>query len=163
MQPSELSFREMTKEDCPLLLDFIKAIAKYEKLEDQVQGDIKTLEQQLFEEERAHVFFLVVENKEIGYVLYFYNYSTFVGRKGLYLEDLFIYPEYRHKGYGKAAFLHLAKIAKDNKCGRMEWVCLNWNKPSIDFYHSLGAVGLSEWTTYRLSEDKIEILASKAE
>ena len=98
------------------------------------------------------------DGKEVGFALFFHNFSTFVGRGGLYLEDLYVYPEYRGKGYGKALFMELVRIANERKCGRMEWVCLNWNTPSIEFYRSMGAVALDEWTTYRLDEKGIERL-----
>ena len=99
---------------------------------------------------------LICENgKEIGFALYFHNFSTFVGKGGLYLEDIFILPEYRGKGYGKAVFRYLIQKAKELDCGRIEWCCLDWNKPSIEFYKSLGAKPLDEWTIYRLSHDKL--------
>ena len=100
------------------------------------------------------------EGVEVGFALFFHNFSTFLGRSGLYLEDLFVYPEHRGKGYGKALFLELVRIANERGCGRMEWVCLNWNKPSIDFYRSMGAVPLDEWTTYRLTSDAMKKLTS---
>ena len=99
------------------------------------------------------------KSKEIGFALFFHNFSTFVGRAGLYVEDVYIMPEYRKKGYGKAVFKKLAQIAVERGCGRMEWSCLNWNKPSIDFYTHIGAVPMSEWTVYRLTKDKIKKLA----
>ena len=98
----------------------------------------------------------------MGFALYFYNFSTFVGHSGLYLEDLFVYPEYRGKGYGKALFMYLVRLAVAQGCGRMEWVCLNWNQPSINFYRSMGAVPMSEWTTYRLTADTMQALVDKA-
>lgn len=104
-------------------------------------------------------FFAVEDGKEIGFALYYFNFSTFVGRSGLYLEDVFIKEEYRHKGYGKAILKRLADIVVDLKCGRMEWVCLNWNRPSIDFYTSIGAKPMSDWTTYRLDEEDIRRLS----
>lgn len=104
-------------------------------------------------------FFALEDGKEIGFALYYFNFSTFVGRSGLYLEDVFIKEEYRYKGYGKAILKRLADIAVDLKCGRMEWVCLNWNRPSIDFYTSIGAKPMSDWTTYRLDEEDIRRLS----
>ena len=95
---------------------------------------------------------------EVGFALFFYNYSTFVGRAGIYLEDLYLLPEYRGKGYGKALFLEVVKVAKERDCGRMEWCCLNWNTPSINFYKSLGAISMDEWTTYRLDSNTIKKL-----
>jgi GNAT superfamily N-acetyltransferase len=155
------TFRFAKEEDVGKVLFFIKKIAEYEKMENEVVNSEDLLREYLFDKKRAEVFFILEDDKEVGFALYFYNYSTFVGRSGLYLEDLYILPEYRHKGYGKKAFLHLVEIAKENHCGRMEWVCLNWNRPSIDFYHSLGAISMDEWTTYRLTEDKILALAKQ--
>lgn len=152
----KLTFRYASKEDIPLVLHFIKSIAEYEKMLDQVVNNEELIEEYLFEKKVAEVFFAMVNDKEIGFALYFHNYSTFVGRAGLYLEDLFIYPEYRGKGYGKAMLKRLAQIALERNCGRLEWTCLNWNKPSIDFYLSLGAVPMSDWTVYRLSGDTLK-------
>ena len=150
-----------TEKDCAVIGQFIRDIAEYEKLSDQVIWDEDTLFHQLFVEKNARVLLAKENDKVIGFALYFFNFSTFIGRKGLYLEDLFIQEAYRKKGYGKALFHELAKIAVAEHCGRMEWVCLNWNQPSIDFYHSLGAIGLNEWTTYRLQEDQLHALAAQ--
>ncbi len=154
-----MTIRMAERKDVPLILSFIKGIAKYEKMENEVLATESMLDEWLFEKHVAEVVFAVEENKEVGFALYFHNYSTFVGKAGLYLEDLYVYPEYRGKGYGKALFLHLAKTAVERGCGRMEWVCLNWNQPSINFYRSMGAVSLDEWKTYRLTEDKLQKLA----
>lgn len=151
--------RKAVREDTALILEFIRGIAKYEKMENEVEATVEMLEEQLFDKGRAEVIFAMEKDKEVGFALFFHNFSTFVGRAGLYLEDLYVYPEYRGKGYGKALFLELVRIAHERRCGRMEWVCLNWNKPSIDFYRSMGAVSLDEWTTYRLDEKGIERLA----
>ena len=147
--------RKAVREDTALILEFIRGIAKYEKMENEVEATVEMLEEQLFDKGRAEVIFAMEKDKEVGFALFFHNFSTFVGRAGLYLEDLYVYPEYRGKGYGKALFMELVNIASERRCGRMEWVCLNWNKPSIDFYRSMGAVSLDEWTTYRLTEDAI--------
>ena len=147
--------RKAVREDAALILEFIRGIAKYEKMENEVEATVEMLEEQLFDKGRAEVIFAMEKDKEVGFALFFHNFSTFVGRAGLYLEDLYVYPEYRGKGYGKALFMELVNIASERRCGRMEWVCLNWNKPSIDFYRSMGAVSLDEWTTYRLTEDAI--------
>lgn len=151
--------RKAVREDTALILEFIRGIAKYEKMENEVEATVEMLEEQLFDKGRAEVIFAMEKDKEVGFALFFHNFSTFVGRAGLYLEDLYVYPEYRGKGYGKALFMELVNIASERRCGRMEWVCLNWNKPSIDFYRSMGAVALDEWTTYRLDEKGIERLA----
>ncbi len=146
----KISFRKAEKKDSALILTFIKAIAEYEKMSDQVLNDESKIKSLLFDKKVAEVIFLLLNDKEIGFALYFYNYSTFVGKTTLYLEDLFIYEKYRHCGYGKLLFNELINIAVVNDCGRMEWTCLNWNKTSIKFYKSLGSVPMNEWTTYRL-------------
>ena len=155
MERKKPVIRKAEREDAALVLEFIKGIAKYEKMENEVEATVELLEEQLFDKVRAEVIFAMEEGKEVGFALFFHNFSTFVGRGGLYLEDLYVYPEYRGKGYGKALFLELVRIANERKCGRMEWVCLNWNTPSIEFYRSMGAVALDEWTTYRLTEETI--------
>ncbi|MBO5037659.1 MAG: GNAT family N-acetyltransferase [Clostridia bacterium] len=151
-------FRYATKDDAALVLQFIKDIAEYEKMSDQVVNSEELLLDWVFEKKRAEVIFVLEDGKEVGFALFFHNYSTFVGRSGLYLEDLFVQPAYRGKGYGKALLKELARIAVERNCGRMEWTCLDWNKPSIDFYLSLGAHPMDEWTTYRLTEDGLHNL-----
>lgn len=158
MERKKPVIRKAEREDAALVLEFIKGIAKYEKMENEVEATVELLEEQLFDKGRAEVIFAMEDGKEVGFALFFHNFSTFVGRGGLYLEDLYVYPEYRGKGYGKALFLELVRIANERKCGRMEWVCLNWNTSSIEFYRSMGAVALDEWTTYRLTEGTIERL-----
>ncbi len=146
------------EKDLDLIIYFINKIAEYEKMSDDVVLDKETLRDYLFNKKIAKCKFIMEDNKEVGFALYFYNFSTFKGRAGLYLEDIFILEEYRHKGYGKKLFLELVKEAKENNLGRMEWTCLNWNEPSIKFYKSLGAISLDEWKTYRLDESKIREL-----
>jgi GNAT superfamily N-acetyltransferase len=155
-----MEIRKAVRQDVPLILEFIKGIARYEKMENEVVATTELLEEQLFDKGHAEVIFVMEEGAEVGFALFFHNFSTFLGRSGLYLEDLFVYPEHRGKGYGKALFLELVRIANERGCGRMEWVCLNWNKPSIDFYRSMGAVPLDEWTTYRLTSDAMKKLTS---
>ena len=155
-----MEIRKAVRQDVPLILEFIKGIARYEKMENEVVATTELLEEQLFDKGRAEVIFAMEEGVEVGFALFFHNFSTFLGRSGLYLEDLFVYPEHRGKGYGKALFLELVRIANERGCGRMEWVCLNWNKPSIDFYRPMGAVPLDEWTTYRLTSDAMKKLTS---
>ena len=138
--------------DIDLIIFFINKIAEYEKMSNEVILDKDTLYDYLFNKKIAKCKFILEDNKEVGFALYYYNFSTFKGRAGLYLEDIFILEEYRNKGYGKSLFLDLVKEAKDNNFGRMEWTCLNWNEPSIKFYKSLGAISLDEWRTYRLDE-----------
>lgn len=157
----EFKFRKATIKDVSLILSFIKEIAEYEKMSDEVIATEETLKKSIFEDRRAEVLIAEVNGEEIGYVLYCFNFSTFVGRGGLYLEDIYFRAEYRGRGYGKEAFNVLANIAIERDCGRMEWVCLKWNKPSIKFYKSLGAISMDEWSTYRLTRDKIEELIKK--
>ncbi len=151
-------YRFAEEKDCALILEFIKGIAVYEEMLELVVNTPEMLREQLFVQKRAEVIFALEGEKEVGFALFFHNYSTFVGRSGLYLEDLFVWPEYRKKGYGKGLFKTLAAIALERNCGRMEWTCLNWNKPSIDFYLSMGAVPMDEWTTYRLTDEKLKAL-----
>lgn len=146
------------EKDLDLIIYFINKIAEYEKMSDDVVLDKETLRDYMFNKKIAKCKFIMEDNKEVGFALYFYNFSTFKGRAGLYLEDIFILEEYRNKGYGKKLFLELVKEAKENNLGRMEWTCLNWNEPSIKFYKSLGAISLDEWRTYRLDESKIKEL-----
>lgn len=150
--------RTAVEKDIDLIIFFIKAIAEYENLSNEVVLDKDRLFDYLFNKKIAKCKFIMEEDKEIGFALYFYNFSTFKGKAGLYLEDIFILEPFRHKGYGKKLFLDLVKEAKENNLGRMEWTCLNWNEPSIKFYKSLGAKGMNEWTTYRLDEMQIKEL-----
>ncbi len=142
-------------EDTALILDFITRLAAYEKCSDNVVADIPTLHHSLFVEKSAEVVIAEEDDVPIGFALFFHNFSTFVGRKGLYLEDLFIIPEKRGLGYGKTILKYLAKLAAERNCCRMEWICLDWNAPSLAFYRSIGAVPLDEWTVQRLSEKKM--------
>ena len=159
----ELTFRFAEERDTPLILDFIKWLADYEQLLDQVLAGEATLTDQLFRKKNAEVLFALEDGKEVGFALFFHNFSTFLGRSGLYLEDLFVLPEHRGKGYGKAILQKLAAIALERGCGRMEWWCLDWNKPSIDFYRSLGAEPMSDWTVYRLTGETLNNLAETPE
>ena len=153
---SNVTIRTAGPEDVGLVLEFIKGIATYEKMLDQVVADETILRQWLVETKLAEVIFAMEDGKEVGFALFFHNFSTFVGRAGMYLEDLFVWPEYRGKGYGKALFTEVARIAVARNCRRMEWVCLDWNKPSIDFYLSMGAVPMEGWTTYRLAGEALQ-------
>lgn len=156
---SKLTFRYANREDTGLILQFIKELAEYEKMSNEVVADEKTLEEWIFDKQKAEVFFALEDGKEVGFAIYFYNFSSFLGRAGIYLEDIFIRPEYRRKGYGKAMLKKLASIAVERGCGRLEWSCLDWNKPSIDFYLSLGAIPMSDWTVYRITGDTLTSLA----
>ncbi len=150
-----VTFRYAAKQDIGLILEFIRGLAEYERMSNQVVATEELLEDWLFEKRIAEVLFAVEDDKEVGFALYFHNFSTFLGRGGIYLEDLFVLPAYRGRGYGKGLLCKLAEIAVERGCGRLEWSCLNWNQPSIDFYLSMGAVPMEEWTTYRLTGDAL--------
>ncbi len=154
-----LTFRYAERKDVGLILQFIKDLASYEKMLDEVVADEPTLEEWLFDKNKAEAIFAMEDGVEVGFALFFHNFSTFLGRSGVYLEDLYVKPEHRGKGYGKAIFKQLASIAVERKCGRLEWWCLDWNKPSIDFYLSLGAEPMKDWTVYRLAGDTLKALA----
>ena len=154
-----MDFRYAERKDAALILEFIKALAAYENLEDEVVATPELFEEWIFDKQKAEVIFVMEGDKEVGFALFFHNFSTFLGRAGIYLEDLFVLPEFRGKGYGKGLLKKLAEIAVERGCGRLEWVCLDWNKPSIDFYKSLGAVPMSEWTVYRITGDTLRNMA----
>lgn len=157
-----LTFRFAQREDVPLILQFIRDLASYEKMLDQVVADEATLELWLFDKRSADVLFAMADGREIGFALFFHNFSTFLGRAGLYLEDLYVRPECRGKGYGKALFRKLAQVALERGCGRMEWWCLDWNRPSIDFYtKGMGAEPMSDWTVYRLAGETLKQAANQ--
>ena len=158
-----MTFRFATEADCPLILDFIRQLAAYEKMSDQVVATEELLREWIFEKRKAEVLFVSDGENEIGFALFFHNFSTFLGRAGIYLEDLYVLPEHRSKGYGKALLRRLAGIAVERNCGRLEWWCLDWNQPSIDFYRSLGAMPMDEWTTYRLTGDTLAAMAKDRE
>ncbi len=147
----DLIFRYAERKDCSRILFFIRELAAYEKMLDQVVATEELLEEWLFEKKKAEVIFACENGNEIGFALFFHNFSTFLGKAGIYLEDLFVLPEYRGKGYGRAILKELARIAVERKCGRLEWWCLDWNRSSIDFYLSLGAVPMDDWTVYRIT------------
>lgn len=152
-------FRAAVREDVPLILTFIRELADYEGMLDEVVADEATLEEWLFDRRAAEVVFALEEGREVGFALFFHNFSTFLGRSGVYLEDLYVRPEHRGKGYGKALLKRLARIALERGCGRLEWWCLDWNRPSIDFYLSMGAEPMSDWTVYRVAGDALAELA----
>ena len=156
---SKLTFRNAERRDTALILQFIKELADYEKMLDDVVADETTLEKWIFDKQKAEVIFALEDGKEVGFALFFHNFSTFLGRAGIYLEDLYVKPECRGNGYGKAILKKLAQIAVERGCGRLEWWCLDWNKPSIDFYLSLGAEAMSDWTVYRIAGDTLTKLA----
>ena len=151
-----LTFRFATEDDCNTILKFINGLADYEMLSDQVVATEALLKEWIFEKKKAEVLFACEDGKEVGFALFFHNFSTFLGRAGIYLEDLFVLPEYRGKGCGKGLLRKLAQITVERGCGRLEWACLDWNQPSIDFYTSLDAERMSEWSTYRLTGETLE-------
>ena len=150
--------RYATKKDTGLILNFIKELAEYEKMLNEVVATEELLKEWLFEKKSAEVIFALEGEVKVGFALFFHNFSTFLGRAGLYLEDLYVKPEYRGKGYGKGLLRTLAQIAVERGCGRFEWSCLDWNKPSIDFYLSLDAKPMDEWTIYRLTGDTLQAM-----
>ena len=154
-----MKFRYAAEADCALILRFIHELADYEKMSDQVVATEELLREWILEKHKAEVLFVCVQHQEVGFALFFHNFSTFLGRAGIYLEDLFVLPEYRGKGYGKALLKKLAQIAVERGCGRLEWSCLNWNQPSIDFHLSLGAKPMDAWTTYRLTGETLMEMA----
>ena len=160
---SNTEFRFASEEDVGLILSFIKGLAEYEKMSDLVVANEDLLREWIFEKKKAEVIFALEEGKEVGFALFFHNFSTFLGRAGIYLEDLFVIPEYRGRGHGKGLIKELARLTVERGCGRLEWCCLDWNKPSIDFYTSLGAVAMDEWTTYRLTGESLDHLAARDE
>ncbi len=149
------------REDVETILDFIKQLAEYENMSEEVVANTALLEHWIFDEKKAEVIFAVEDGEKVGFALFFHNFSTFLGRAGVYLEDLFVKPEHRGKGYGKALLKELAAIAVDRGCGRLEWWCLDWNKPSIDFYKSMGAVPMDEWTVYRITGQTLEDMGKR--
>jgi len=153
--------RQAERKDCVLILSFIKALADYENMSDEVVADEALLEEWIFDKQKAEVIFAVENGKEVGFALFFHNFSTFLGRAGIYLEDLFVLPEYRGNGYGKALLKRLAAITVERGCGRLEWSCLDWNQSSIDFYLSLGAKRMDDWTMYRMTGEVLEKFAEK--
>ena len=157
----KLDFRYANETDVALILDFIKGLAEYEKMLDEVIATEDLLKEWIFEKKKAEVIFALEDGIEVGLALFFHNFSTFLGRAGIYLEDLFVKPEYRGKGYGKGLLKKLAQIAVERGCGRLEWWCLDWNKPSIDFYLSLGAEPMDEWTTYRIAGETLDKFAKE--
>lgn len=156
-----MEYRFADESDISLILYFIKELATYEKMLDEVVADEETLTDWIFVKKKAEVIFALEDGKEVGFALFFHNFSTFLGRAGIYLEDLYVKPECRGKGYGKGLITALAQIAVERGCGRLEWACLNWNKPSIDFYLSLGAVPQKEWTVYRVTGDRLKEMGTK--
>lgn len=153
------AFRFAEEGDTPLILQFIRELADYEGMLSEVVADEATLKEWIFRKQKAEVLFVLADGREVGFALFFHNFSTFLGRAGLYLKDLYVKLEYRGRGYGKAILKKLAAIAVERGCGRLEWWCLDWNRPSIDFYLSLGAQPMEDWTVYRITGDTLTSLA----
>ena len=160
MTKQNFTIRPATASDIPIILELIKALATYERAPNEVTATEEGLTDVLFGEKPASEVLLAFENERaVGFAVFFHNFSTWLGRPGLYLEDLFVRPEDRGKGYGRALLVRLAKIARERKCGRMEWAVLDWNEPAIKFYRKLGATPMHEWTVFRLTGDEIASLA----
>src|SRR6478672_4679375 len=160
----DFQIRPARVQDVPIILELIRDLATYERAPDEVTATEEQLVSVLFGERPvAEVLLAFEEESPVGFAVYFYNFSTWLGRPGLYLEDLFVKPERRGKGYGRALLVELAKIARDRGCGRMEWAVLNWNEPAIKFYRALGAQPMDEWTVFRLTRDEIARLADAAD
>lgn len=153
--------REAREEDAALILSLIRGLAEYEKLGDRVEGDAETLRRNLFENKQANVIIGEEGEVPVAFALYFYNFSTFQCKHGLYLEDLFVKPEYRGRGYGSAMLAWLADKARKEDCGRFEWICLDWNKQALKVYRSIGAVPLTGWTIQRMEGAPLEALADR--
>lgn len=160
MNKRNFEIRDATIADIPIILQLIRDLATYERAPNDVVATEESLHEVLFGSEPAAKVVIIFENTEpVGFAVYFFNFSTWLGRPGLYLEDLFVKPEMRGRGYGRALLVHLAKIARDHNCGRMEWAVLTWNEPAIEFYKKLGAVSLDDWRVFRLTTDGIGRLA----
>jgi GNAT superfamily N-acetyltransferase len=158
-----LRIEPATEQDLPAVLDLVRQLARYEKLEHAMVASQDDFRQALFGAERAaHALMAFADDAPVGFALYFHNFSTFVGKRGIYLEDIFVEPDYRGRGIGSALLRRLASIAKEQNCGRLEWSVLNWNQPSIDFYRRLGAVALDAWQIFRLHGEALERLAAAA-
>ena len=156
---NHLTIRYAQESDIPKILYFIKELAIYEDMLDDVVATEGLLREWIFEKQKAEVLLAEEDSIPVGFALFFHNFSTFLGRTGIYLEDLFVMPEHRGKGYGKALLRRLAQITMERGCGRLEWSCLDWNKPSIDFYLSLDAIPMDQWTVYRLTGDTLRRMA----
>ena len=153
---SQFEIRYAREDEVGTILSFIRALAEYEKMSSDVVATEELLREWIFEKKICEVLFAVENGIPVGFALFFHNFSTFLGRGGIYLEDLFVLPRHRGKGYGKKLLCKLAEIAVERNCGRLEWSCLDWNRPSIDFYRSMGAIPMEEWTTYRLTGEALE-------
>lgn len=157
----ETTFRYAERGDEALILGFIKGLAEYEHLSDEVTATEELLEEWIFDKGKAEVLFVLADGVAAGFALFFHNFSTFLGKAGIYLEDLFVKPEFRSRGLGKALLKELARIANERGCGRLEWSCLDWNQPSIDFYLAMGAEPMDGWTVYRVAGEGLRQLSQR--
>jgi len=158
----DFAIRNATADDVPLILSFIKGLAEYEELSHEVVATEKRLKETLFgKNPKAEVILGFYNNEPVTFALFFYNYSTFLGQPGIYLEDLYVIPEMRSKGFGKIMLSYIAKLAVDRNCGRFEWSVLDWNEPALKFYHALGAKPMDEWTVQRLDGNSLAELADQ--
>jgi GNAT superfamily N-acetyltransferase len=160
--PKDFEIRQATASDAPVILSFIKKLAVYEKLASEVTATEEILRETLFGERRyAEVIIGYHRSEPVGFALFFHNYSTFLGKPGIYLEDLFVDEQHRGKGFGKALLVHLARLTKERNCGRLEWSVLDWNEPSINFYKALGARPMDDWTVFRVTGEALDKLANE--
>ncbi len=158
------TIRFASEADVPLILQFIKRLAEYERLAHEVVATEEMLRQTLFGGRQvAEVLIGEHRGEPVGFALFFHNFSTFLGRPGIYLEDLFVLPEMRGRGFGRVLLSHLARLARERECGRLEWSVLDWNSPAIGFYKNLGAVAMDDWTTYRLAGEALDGLAQECD
>lgn len=158
---TQLVLRKAKEEDVQTILQFIKDLAEYENLLDEVGASEEILHDSIFTRKKSEALIVEYDRKAIGYAIYFYNFSTFTGKPGLYVEDIYIMPEMRNRGFGKEIFVFLAELAQEQNCARMEWACLNWNEPSMKFYEKMGAFPMSDWIIYRLDEKGIQTLSQQ--
>ena len=158
----KLQIKSTTESDVPVILSFVTKLTRYEPLSHEIVATEDLLRETLFGKRRtAEVAIGYLETKPVGFVLFFHNYSTFLGKPGLYVEDLFVDEDYRRRGYGRALLLHVARLAKERRCGRLEWSVLDWNQPAIDFYKKLGASPMSDWTVFRITGRSLDELADQ--
>ncbi len=155
----KFNIRESGKDDVPVILDFIKELAEYERLSNEVTASEDMLRRNLFEKKYAEVLIGELNSEPVGFALFFHNFSTFLAKPGIYLEDLYVMEKYRGRGFGRKMLSYLAKLTIERDCGRLEWSVLDWNKPAIDFYLSIGAVPMEDWTVYRLTGKELSSLA----
>ncbi len=159
----KFKIREAGKDDVPVILSFIKELAEYEKLSNEVKATEDMLRRNLFEKKYAEVLIGELNSEPVGFALFFHNFSTFLGKPGIYLEDLYVMKKYRGRGFGRKMLSYLAKLTAERDCGRLEWSVLDWNKPAIDFYLSIGAVPMEDWTVYRLTGKELSSLADQSQ